>query len=848
MARGRAIGMIDVSVKEPDYFCDEQVAGVSLADRLAQGGLSAEEALRYAIDIGAALSRAHAQGAIHGKLSTHAIVLTKSGARILRAVEGPDPNALPYRSPEQVLGAAADWRSDIFSFGALVYEMASGRRAFSGEAGALDRAILERPPAILIGKSPIHAAMEGVVAACIEKDPARRRQRVQNAVIELKLAGRTLTRLADAQQSESRGARASGTRPAAAILQGEETEALPKRRRFAAPIEFLDVRPAVPREGNQRLAMILLAVLALAVVAGAMALAMLLLRPKPAPVYKFPVAPPENMTYRMPAVSPDGHFVVVQSVGPEGKPMLWLRPLDAMKPAPIPGTESGFAPFWSPDSQYLAFFADRALKKIRINGAEPEKSGPVERICDAEPLPGGGTWNRSGTILFAPGQGTTLYQVPAGGGRTQSVLKLNLAKFEHAHLWPQFLPDGKHFVFFVLSDSQAASGVYAGSLDSAEYRMLFPSETNAVFSTLAGTDSSRNGYLLYIRDRNLMGQAFNAARLELHGEPITLAEDVGAVNSLSLAPISVSENALLVYQSVGEATRQLSWMDRNGKTLVPVTGTGSWGPPRISPDGTRAVVAKLGKDRKNADLWIIDQAGNATQFTSGPSHKGSPVWSPDGSRIAYFVNEGGSYDIFMSPANAGARMDLLFKSPQAKYPTDWSRDGRYLFFGVLTEGSRSDVWGLSILDRRAGPLLDTVFSEGYAALSPDGKWLAFQTDESGRNEVYVQPFDGISRGTRRRYDVSAQTGGGLPRWRADGKEIFYMTNRGRMMSVKVHPIGSEFACDPPQFLFQTRPIPNTWNLYDVSPDGQRFLMNLPMEWSSASPITVMTNWTEKLKD
>jgi len=823
-----------VSVKELEFFSSESAGGESLADRLAKGGLTPEEALRYAIDIGMALNRAHAGGAIHGKLSPHAILLTGSGARIIRPMEGTDLDALPYRAPEQVRGGAPDWRSDIFAFGALLYEMASGRRAFPGEGAALDRAILERPPAALMGQSPILAAMEGVVAGCIETDPARRRQRVQNAVIELKLAGRAMTGMIEARQSQPRPGKAAGTSTPPANFR-------PKRR-YIVPAEFFDEPMARRQRRRQRMTMILVGVLALAAIAGVVLVGTAMLRPQTAPVYKFPVAPPENMTYRMPAVSPDGQNVVVQSAGPEGKPMLWLRPLDAMKPNPIAGTEGGFAPFWSPDSQYIAFFADRVLKRIHVNG------GPAEKICDVESMPGGGTWNRSGVILFSPGQDTALYQVPASGGRPQPVLKLNAGRFEQAHLWPQFLPDGSHFIFFVLSDSQANSGVYTGALNSADYHMLFPSETNAVYSTLAGTDSTKNGYLVYIKDRNLMGQAFNAARLQLRGESITLAEDVGAVKSLSLAPISVSSNAMLVYQSVGEATRQFSWMDRSGKPLVPVTSTGEWGPPRISPDGTRAVAAKLGKDRKNADLWIVDQAGNATQFTTGPAHKGSPVWSPDGSRIAYFANLEGSYDIFVSPSNAGGRADLLLKTPQAKYPTDWSRDGKYLLFGVLTAGSKSDVWAMSVADRRAGPLLDTIYSEGYAALSPDGKWLAFQTDETGRNEVYVQPFEGISGGTKRRWQVSTQAGGGLPRWRADGKEIFYMTNRGRMMSARVHPNGGEFECDAPQALFQTRPIPNTWNLYDVAPDGQRFLMNLPMEWPSASPITVMTNWTEKLKD
>jgi Tol biopolymer transport system component len=544
----------------------------------------------------------------------------------------------------------------------------------------------------------------------------------------------------------------------------------------------------------------------------------------------------------MPVVSPDGRYVVVQSDGPEGKPMLWLRALDAMSPNVIPGTEGGFAPFWSPDSEYLAFFADKTLKKVRLS------DGRAEKICDAEPLAGGGAWNRAGVILFAPGQGGTLYQVPASGGKPQPLLKLNAARFEHAHLWPQFLPDGKHFVFFVLSDSSAATGVYAGSLDSANYTMLFQSQTNAVYSGLAGAASDKHGYLLYMRDRSLMGVGFNAGQLQVTGEPITLADNVGAVQSLSLAPISVSGNAILVYQNVAEATRQLSWMDRSGKQLALVSDGGNWGPPRISPDGTRAVVAKREKDKTEADLFMVDQAGNAVQFTSGPAHKGSPVWSPDGSRIAYFSNADGSYDIVVSPSSAGTKVESLLKSAQAKYPTDWSHDGKFLLFGVLTEASRSDVWAMSVADRHAGPVLDTIYSEGYAALSPDGRWLAFQTDETGRNQVYVQPFDGITRGTKRRYDISAEAGGGLPRWRADGQELFYMTNSGRMMSVNVHPEGDEFKSDPPQPLFQTRPIPNTWNLYDAAPDGQRFLLNLPLEWPSASPITVMTNWTEKVKE
>jgi Tol biopolymer transport system component len=829
----------EVSAKDTEFFSNEAIEGESLAERLAKGGLPAEEALRYAIEIGSALNRAHKRGAFHGKLSPHAILLTASGARILRPVEGADRDALAYRAPEQVAGGTPDWRSDIFSFGALLYELVSGRRAFSGEGPALDRAITEKPPATLLGKSPIHAAMEGAIAGCMEKDPGRRRQRVQNAVIELRLAGRSLPRLT---QTEPRPVAEYLPREPVDVA-GEENDIRPKRARIFTPVRFPDEIQAVPgRARRQR--MLLWALLALAVLlisSGAWILWQFS-HSEPGQVVKFPVAPPENTSYRMPAVSPDGRYVVVQSEGPEGKPMLWLRALDAMKPSVIPGTEGGFAPFWSPDSQYLAFFADKALRRVRLS------DGRTEKICDAEALPGGGTWNRSGAIVFSPGQNTTLYRVAATGGKPQAILKLSAGKFERAHLWPQFLPDGKHFVFFVLSDSQAASGVYVGSLDSPNSTMLFQSETNAVYSPPAGGDAGKHGYLLYIRDRSLWGVGFNASHLSVTGEPFPLADDVGAVQSLSLAPISISANAMLVYQSVGPATRQLSWMDRAGKQLVPVSEGAGWGPPRIAPDGTRAIARRNGKDENTSDLWMVDQTGSLAQFTAGPGNKGSPVWSPDGSRIAYYLEQGGNYDLVVSSSKAGSKVETLLKSAEAKYPTDWPRDGRFLLFGVMTEGTKGDVWAMSLPERRAGPVLDTIYSEGYAALSPDGKWMAYQSDEMGRNQVYVQPFDGITRGTKRRYDISTEAGGGLPRWSADGKELFYLTNSGGVMAVAVHPAGDEFQNDPPQFLFQTRTTPGTWNWYDVTGDGQRFLMNLPLEWPNASPITVVTNWTEKVKD
>jgi dipeptidyl aminopeptidase/acylaminoacyl peptidase len=357
---------------------------------------------------------------------------------------------------------------------------------------------------------------------------------------------------------------------------------------------------------------------------------------------------------------------------------------------------------------------------------------------------------------------------------------------------------------------------------------------------------SGDGYLLYLRDRDLVARRFNASKMAAVGDPFTLAPDIGAVRSLSLAPVAVSANGVLAYQSSVRSTRQLVWMDRTGKPLGVPSEPGEWGPPRISPDGTRAVAARLADDSRHANLWIVPSTGAATQLTFTPAHEGSPIWSPDGTRVAFFSSQEGGLDIFTQAATPAGKPELLYKSPFPKYPTDWSHDGRFILFGSLADSTKADVWTLALAERRATPILDTVVSESYGALSPDGRWLVFQSDESGVNQVYVQAFDPHSSDTKRRWQVSPD-GGGLPRWSTDAGELIYMTSSGRMMSARVHPVGSEFQFDAPRLLFETRPAPRTWNLFDVSRDGQRFLVNLPLEWSSSSPITVVTNWTEKLK-
>jgi Tol biopolymer transport system component len=854
------------------------VEGILLSARLSMGSLSAEEAVQYAIEIGTQLHQGHSRGLVHGKISPDSICITDNGAQVLEPPLHAPESSAAYRAPEQIRGETPDSRTDIFAFGALLYEMALGTRAFPGEGPELSRSILHDPAPTLTLRSPIYDAMARVISGCLEKTPSARRQRVQNAVLELRFAAKTHSILSGAA-----GKPAAPPKPVVvkapvpvpapipapipiAPAQQSGSSAKPKPVEPPRAEEFFFrpgepvVRPRPPRPqwaslfepggilsfSGFRMRLWVAITASLAVLASVAVAAVLYFRPHSAsPVVKFAVAPPEHTSYPgSPSISPNGKLLVFSAQGPEGQRMLWLRPLDAMRHTPIPGTEGATDPFWSPDGQYLAYFSARSLKMVRV------KDYATETICKAEGTNGGGTWNRDGVILFARNIDDGLYQVPAKPNSNPTpIVKVKPEKGENGYMWPAFLPDGKHFMFFVQTEATETTGVYTGALDSSEYRLLFPSETNALYSGLPDGQSQKNGYLLYIGNRKLMGQAFNAAHLSIVGEPVTLADDIGAVSSMNLAPITVANNGTLAYQSTGKATRQLVWMDRSGTQLVTVKEPGEWGPPRIAPDGRRAAVSRLGEDGKNADIWLVDNDGSSKLLvrTEGAS-EGQPVWSPDGSKIAYSLNSRESnYDIYVRSIESSGRPDLLFRGSFVKQPTDWSRDGRYLFFNAISEGTKYDVWAASTADRHAGPIMDTVSSEQYAALSPDGKWLAYNSDDTNRHEVYVQQFQGISSGTKKRWKVSSG-GGGLPRWRADGKELFYLTPNGRVMSVSVKTNGEDMVFDAPAKLFQTRPLRKFWNLYDVTPDGQRFLVNAPLEWALSSDIMVVTNWTEKLKD
>ncbi len=839
-----------------EFLTGSPLAGELLADKLRRDLIAPEDALRYAIDIGGALGRAHARGVVHESLSPYSIVITESGSAAVAEPDSPPADSgAAYRAPEQVRAQTQDWRCDIFAFGAVLYEMVNGDPAFTGEAAQLNRAILESDPPPLIIRSPIHKAMEGVILGCLEKDPARRRQRIQNAVIELKLAGRTLPRLAEDRRhipappsagplpSPARNVSTPDLSPAAKPVRplGGGTAGNPPHS--GPPHSGVVFQPPARRR-HTRLWVLIGCCLMLGVVS-LTAFAWLRGRASP-PVYRFSVEPEHSKYPGMPAISPDGRYLSWSATGPTGERMLWVRALNETHARLIPDTEGAGAPFWSPDSQYIGFFANRFLKKARLNDGVP--SGSPRNLCPVETLAGGGAWNKDGIILFAPGLSGGLARVPASGGNPQPATTLNDAKFERSHLWPQFLPDGKHFIFFVLTDMDETTGVYAGSLDSpGTPGRLFSSQTNAVYAAGPGTLTSKGGYLLFIEDGSLMGQPFNPSRLETVGDAVTLATGVRPVASFSLAQISVSDNGTLAYQSAGTPTRQLVWMDRTGKTLSTLGDPGDWGPPRISPDGKYVAVGKNDATAGKPVIWILDAEGHASQFSETPqSRSASPVWSSDGSRIAFGNDQLGVYDLYIQPVTTQGKAELVYRTSTPKKPEDWSHDGKFLLFSDFKPGMNSGVFGFNMSDKKAAPIIDTIHFEGYSALSPDGQWLAYQSDEQRIMQVYVQAFENGVPGTKKLAVVSP-AGGGLPRWRRDGGELFYMTQPGSMNAVTFHANGAEFTVDPPRELFHTRPFPKSWNLYDVSADGQRFLMNIPMEWPNGSPITVTTSWLKALE-
>ena len=804
-----------------DFLVMEYLEGESLADRLKRGALPLDQVVRFGIEIAHALHKAHRHGIVHRDLKPGNVMLTKSGAKLLdfglaklRAPEVPvsaasELSALPtgdkpltaegslvgtfqYMAPEQLEGNEPDARADIFAFGALLYEMVTGQRAFKGKSQAsLIAAILAAEPTPMSLLRPLTpVALDRLVATCLAKDPDERWQSAHDLVQELKWI-----------------------RDAGAATESTAATA-----------------PLRAREGVAWLGAALFALLALVVSS----------RRDTAPVaartIRATLLPPAQTTLNLsdslsiPTLSPDGRRVTFAARSSDGRDHLWVRALEGSESRMLPGTEAAIYPFWSPDSRSIGFFAEGKLKKIDASG------GPPEVLCDAT-SGRGGTWNRDGVIVFSGQAGIGLQQIAAAGGTPTTATSLDAERHETSHRWPSFLPDGRHFVYTVLGavTPKEGDGVFLGGLGSNEKRRLLDVRSNAVYAPA--------GYLIFARDGALVAQAFDASGGRLSGNAVTLAEQVMTFPAVSAAAFSVSDGGLLAYQAgAPDEHAQILWSDRAGTQSETGIPAGPITSPRLSHDGRR--IAFLIEDRQGrGDVWIYDVIRRvSSRLTFDPANDFAPIWSPDDTRIVFSSNRTTGGDLYVKDASGAGNEELLFSSRDRKTPTQWRPNGRLLFGAFSLGMTRADMWSLSLADRKATPLLQTDFMEGGGQISPDGRWLAYHSNESGRMEVYVQPVPGPGP----KWSLS-RDGGQYARWRGDGKEIFFVAGDRMLMAAAV-TAGATFSAGEPKPLFPIRPRTRTLDSpFDVTADGRRFAVSTASGEEGSSAITLVVDWPVGLK-
>lgn len=552
---------------------------------------------------------------------------------------------------------------------------------------------------------------------------------------------------------------------------------------------------------------------------------------------RFSISPPDGTSLGTLSLSPEGRQLAFTTVTADGKALLWVRQLESLTPIALPGTEGAQFPFWSSDSRSIGFFAFGSLKQISATGGVP-------KIVCAAADGRGGSWNKDDTIIFAPTRESALFQVPAGGGTSRPVTALDAAG-ERGHLWPEFLPDGRHFLYLADSATPEFHNLFVGSLDSTERTRVFALASNAAYA--------RDGYLVFVRDRALMAQPFDVQRLNTSGEPITLAPQIlQQWGQDHKGDFTLSANGTLIYRSMhgsGSQT-QLVWRDRQERLSPLVSAPADYYEPTLSPnqklvavdvfDPRQSQPQGYGTVGVTSDIWIMDaRTGAGSQFTFHPAADFDPVWSPDGTRIVFSSNRRGQLDLYQKRVDGAEPEELLFESTAAKHVQAWSPDGRFIVFLQYDRLTKEDLWLLPLDgDRTPSPLLRTEFNEEQASISPDGRWFAYTSDESGKAEVYVQRFPA---GTGK-WRISAH-GGGDPRWRPDGRELFFIGDDRKLMAVTVKP-GAVFDYGPPTPLFDTGMTPH-WgqarNHYDISRDGRRFLFMVPAADDRTAPFTIVIN-------
>jgi Tol biopolymer transport system component len=806
--------LYDVGHQEgTDYLVMECVEGETLASRLAKGPLPLEHVLKFGMQTADALDKAHRSGVVHRDLKPGNIMLTATGIKLLdfglakpsaalataatltagakqqspMTEEGSVVGTFQYMSPEQVEGKELDGRSDLFSLGAVLYEMLTGKRAFEGKSQlSVASAILEKEPEPLSKIKPLTPpAFDHAIRRCLAKDPEGRWQAARDLSLELKWI------------SEG-GAQA-----------GE--------------------RATMGRTNWARAGWIVSAALFLLLMAsGTMWWRASHVR-APAMYFYSPLPFAANDV----ALSPDGKTLAMVAYSPQANTYaLWTYEVGGRKAAPLEGTAGASYPFWSPDGKFIGFFADGKLKKIEVSTAQ------IQALCDA-PNGRGGAWNREGIILFTPDAlRVGLLRVSAQGGTPVEETRPDEKLFETSHRWPVFLPDGNHYLYLAANFSGRFenNAIYVGSLDAKERRRIVNASANAAYA--------EPGFLLYMRDNAIVAQPFDARSFALIGDPHAVSEEVLYFPGVDRAIFSVASNGVLVTQTgKGASLSQLTWFDRGGKPMGTVGPPATFDNVRLSPDGTRVATDQPDATGRNIDIWVYDRGrGAATRLTFDPALDQTPNWSPNGKQILFASNRNLGFDLYTKNADgSGADQNVASLGEVLQLATwDWSRDGKYMLVR-----KNNELWSVKWPEREVQPLLQPKWSIRNAQFSPDGKWFAYAANESGIWEIYVSPFPGGSG----KWQVS-NAGGQEPKWRHDGKELFYISPDGKLTAVGIK-LGSSVEANLPVALFQThrrQPV-SAQDLfsYDVSADGQRFLIATKVDEPSAAPLTVQLNWAAKLE-
>jgi Tol biopolymer transport system component len=807
-----------------DYLVMEYLEGETLAQRLLKGPLPLEQVLRYAIEISDALDKAHRKGVTHRDLKPGNIMLTKTGTKLLDfglaklkqevvpanmqlsqlptandplTAQGTIVGTLQYMAPEQLEAKEVDARTDIFAFGAAVYEMATGKRAFEGksQASVIGAILKDDPPPICSLQPMTPPALDRVVKTCLAKEADNRWQSAGDLTRELKWI-------------------AEGSSPATFV-----PGAAPKGIR------------ALGRRG------LVVSVGALLLVAFVTGFAIWNLKPSlsPQPVTRTAInLPPGQQLADLDngpamALSPDGtQLAYVARQG--GTQQLYLRAMDSIEARPIPGTEGAINPFFSPDAQWVGFFAGGKLKKVSVSG------GATQSLGDAL-LPRGASWGSQGMIALAPTNVSVIQEVPDSGGTPQLLTRRE--KGEVSHRWPEFLPGGKAVLFAASANTSSwpNAQVAVQSLGAGERRNLI----RGMYPRYAPS-----GHLIYAQGGSLMAVPFDSKRLEVTGTAVPVMEGVLQSTVTGVAQYSFSSTGLMVNVPGGiqSAQSKLVWVNRNGSAQPLAAPAHAYLNPRLSPDGRRVSVGIV---EQESQVWLYNLSRETlTRLTFEGNGNSYPVWTPDGKRIAFQSKKeepSGPLKIFWQLADGSGGPERLTTSEDTQAPLSWSPDGQLLAFIEINPTTGYDIWVLRLGDHKAQPFLRTPFNESVPRFSPDGRWLAYISDESGRYEIYVQPYPGPGGKSQISTD-----GGTEPVWNPNGRELFYRIG-DKMMAVDIATQPS-FTAGKPRMLFEGQyvPTPATFPNYDVSPDGQRFLMLKPIEQAvGPTQINVVLNWFEELK-